>query len=92
MVPTVFHQAQALTTLGGRPLAVLTASESPRAPRLGRRPGPARGPVRQPRPPRPSHVHPRRPDRRTQRPAAESARAITDVVTAVRTGTPLATP
>ncbi|GAA3801195.1 alpha/beta fold hydrolase [Nocardioides panacisoli] len=28
MLPEVFEQAQALTTLGGRPLAVLTASES----------------------------------------------------------------
>ena len=28
MVPTVFQQAQALTTLGDRPLAVVTASEN----------------------------------------------------------------
>ena len=59
VVLDVFAQAQALTTLDDRPLAVLTASDNLNDRRLGRRPGPARRPVHQPRPPH-RRVHPRR--------------------------------
>ena len=90
VVLDVFSQAQALTTLGDRPLAVLTTSESredttgwagaqDRLTRLST-----------------NHLH-RTVDSthaglvEDERPAAESVRAITDVVAAVRTRTPLAT-
>ena len=52
MIPTVFRQAQALTSLHGRPLAVLTTSDSLGTRRLESRPGQARRPVRQPPAPR----------------------------------------
>ena len=88
MLPDVFAQAQALTTLGGRPLAVLTATETLDRRRLGRRPGPARGALDQPPATATVDRHPRRPAR-GRRPARPSrSRAITEVVAAVRTGTP----
>ena len=90
VVPEVFAQAQSLTTLHGLPLAVLTASETSTTSgwaaaqdKLGALSA--------------NHVH-RDVDSThaglvEDEPApAESVRAITEVVSAVRTGTPLATP
>jgi pimeloyl-ACP methyl ester carboxylesterase len=90
MIPEVFEQAQALTTLGGRPLAVLTASETldtrgwaeaqDRIAALST-----------------NHVH-RAVDSthpglvEDPQPAAASVDAITEVVSAVRSGVPLGTP
>ena len=90
VIPEVFTQAQALTTLGDRPLAVLTASENSdgndgwdgaqdRLAALS-----------------PNHLH-RTVDSTHMGlledvgPAAESVRAITAVISAVRTSTPLPT-
>ena len=86
IVPEVFEQAQALTTLGDRPLVVLTASENLDDARAGRPPRTSSPAVDQP-------AH-RDVDSTHQglvetTPAAESVRAITEVVFAVRTGTPL---
>jgi hypothetical protein len=89
VVLDVFSQAQALTTLDDRPVAVLTASESltttgwagaqDQLTRLST-----------------NHVHRSVDSSHTglledERPAAESVRAITEVSSAVRTRTPLAT-
>ncbi len=87
MVLDVFAQAQALTTLDDRPLAVLTASENVTNPGWT-------GAQDQLAALSTNHVH--RTIESTHAglledvdPAAASVHAITDVITAVRTGTPL---
>ena len=88
VIPEVFAQAQALTTLGDRPLAVLTASATATGTEgWVERPGPARRAVHQLRAPHRA-LHPRGPARGRQ-PAAASVRAITEVISSVRTSTPL---
>jgi pimeloyl-ACP methyl ester carboxylesterase len=88
MVPTLFEQAQALTTLSGRPLAVLTTSDSLRG---------AGWAEAQDRLAALSDNHLQREVDSSHAglvddagPAAESSRAIDQVVAAVRTGAPLA--
>jgi pimeloyl-ACP methyl ester carboxylesterase len=87
MIPTVFHQAQALTSLHGRPLAVLTTSDSL---------GTDGWQTAQDRLAELSvnHVHLDVESTHAgvitdEHPAAESAHAIDEVVAAVRTGAPL---
>jgi pimeloyl-ACP methyl ester carboxylesterase len=87
MIPTVFRQAQALTSLHGRPLAVLTTSDS-----LGTNGWKAA----QDKLAALSDNHLHRDVEATHaglitdgRPAAESAQAITEVIASVRTGSPL---
>ena len=87
VVPTAFAQAQALTTLNGRPLAVLTTTESLEGAGWG---------AAQDRLAALSANHSHRTVHSThagvvedQGPASESVRAITDVISSVRTGTPL---
>lgn len=89
VIPEVFAQAQALTTLGVRPVAVLTASESST--------GTDGWVGAQDRLAALSANSVQRTVDSTHagmvgdvRPAAESVRAITEVVSSVRTGTPLA--
>src|SRR4051794_13605092 len=90
MVPTVFDQAQALTTLSGRPLAVLATSESLGG--TGWAEAQAELTALSD-----NHLY-REVDSShaglvdDERPAAESAGAIDEVVRAVRTGSPLTTP
>ena len=87
VIPTVFEQAQALTTLGDLPLAVLTASENQ-----------SEGwPAAQDRMAVLSTNHVHRVIESThdglvadEGPAAEAVRAIAAVVVAVRNGSPLA--
>ena len=88
MIPGVFSQAQALTTLGDRPLAVLTASESSAATDgwIGAQDALAALSS--------NSVHRTVESSHTGlledvRPAAGSVRAITEAVASVRTGTPL---
>jgi pimeloyl-ACP methyl ester carboxylesterase len=88
VVPEVFSQAQALTTLGDRPLAVLTASESSAATEgwVGAQDALAALST--------DSLHRTVDSSHTGlledvRPAAASVRAITGVVASVRTGTPL---
>ena len=86
--PHVFHQAQALTTLGGRPLAVLTTTES----LVGAGWAAAQDQL--------AKLSSNRVHRVVDAthagivadalPAAQSVRAVRQVVDAVRTGTPLA--
>jgi pimeloyl-ACP methyl ester carboxylesterase len=86
-LPDTFEQAQALTTLGDRPVAVLTASENVSDPGwVGAQDDLAAL----------STNHVQRTVQSTHMglledagPAAESVRAITDVIGAVRTGAPL---
>ena len=89
--PRVFEQAQALTTLGDRPLVVLTASEN-----LEHQGWAAAQDSSRRSPPTSLHrdvdVDPRRPASTTRTAPAESVRAITAVVPAVSTGSALATP
>ena len=67
MYRTVFEQAKALTSLDGKPLVVVTATESMREARgVGRPAGPPRRTVDQQRPPR-RRRHPRRAGRRRAR-------------------------
>ena len=88
VIPEVFAQAQALTTLGDRPLAVLTASETSTGSdgwvgaqdQLA-----ALSPNSVQRTVDSTHAG----LLEDVRPAAESVRAITEVVSSVRTGTPL---
>lgn len=87
IAPTVFRQAQALTSLHGRPLAVLTTSESL---------GTTGWRAAQVKLAGLSTAHTQRDVTSShaglvtdERPAADSARAIGEVVTAVRTGAPL---
>ena len=87
MIPTVFRQAQALTTLHGRPLAVLTTSDS-----LGTDGWRAA----QDKLAALSDNHLHRDVESThaglitdERPAAESAHAIAEVIASVRTGSSL---
>ena len=88
VIPEVFAQAQALTTLGDRPLAVLTASATSTGTDgwVGAQDQLAALST--------NSVH-RTVDSthagllEDVRPAAESVRAITEVVSSVRTGTPL---
>jgi pimeloyl-ACP methyl ester carboxylesterase len=87
MIPTVFDQARALTTLHDLPLAVLTASEN----------GSEGWPAAQDRMALLSTNHVHRVIESThdglvadEGPAAESVRAIAAVVVAVRSGSPLA--
>jgi pimeloyl-ACP methyl ester carboxylesterase len=88
VVPEVFAQAQALTTLGDRPLAVLTASENVGTDGwVGAQDQLAALSL--------NSVHRTVDSSHTGLledvlPAAESVRAITEVVSSVRTGTPLA--
>ena len=90
VIPEVFAQAQALTTLQDRPLAVLTASETSTGTDgwVGAQDQLAALST--------NHVH-RTVDSshpgllEDVRPAAESVRAITEVVSSVRTHTPLGT-
>ena len=92
MVPEVFEQAQALTTLRRPPARRADRLGEPRRRRAG---PPPRTSSRRSRPTSRA-PHRRRPPTpgcsRTSDGAAESVRAITDVVAAVRTGTALATP
>jgi pimeloyl-ACP methyl ester carboxylesterase len=88
VLPEVFAQAQALTTLGDRPLAVLTASATSTATDgwVGAQDQLAEL--------SPNSVHRTIDSTHTGlledvSPAAQSVRAITDVVSSVRTGTPL---
>ena len=88
VIPEVFSQAQALTTLGDRPLAVLTASESGAATEgwVGAQDALAALST--------NSLHRTVDSSHTGlledvRPAAGSVRAITEVVSSVRTGTPL---
>ena len=89
VIPDVFAQSQALTTLHDRPLAVLTASENVATDGwVGAQNQLARLST--------NRIH--RTVRSTHpglledaRPAAESVRAITEVVSSVRTGGPLST-
>jgi pimeloyl-ACP methyl ester carboxylesterase len=87
MIPTVFRQAQALTSLHSRPLAVLTTSDS-----LGKDGWKAA----QNKLAALSDNHLHRNVESThaglitdQRPAAQSAHAIADVIASARTGSPL---
>ena len=87
MIPTVFRQAQALTSLHGRPLAVLTTSDS-----LGTDGWKAA----QDKLAALSDNHLHRDVESThaglitdERPAAQSAHAIAEVIASVRTGSPL---
>ena len=87
VIPEVFAQAQALTTLGNRPLAVLTASDNVGTDGWVGAQGQLAGLS-------PNSVHRTVDSTHTGlledvRPAAESVRAITEVVSSVRTGTPL---
>jgi pimeloyl-ACP methyl ester carboxylesterase len=87
VIPEVFAQAQALTTLGNRPIAVLTASENVGTDGWV-------GAQHQLAGLSPNSVHRTVDSTHTGlledvRPAAESVRAITEVVSSVRTGTPL---
>ena len=87
VIPEVFSQAQALTTLGNRPIAVLTASENVGTDGWVGAQGQLAGLS-------PNSVHRTVDSTHTGlledvRPAAESVRAITEVVSSVRTGTPL---
>ena len=88
VIPEVFSQAQALTTLGDRPLAVLTASETSAATEgwVGAQDALAALST--------NSLHRTVDSSHTGlledvRPAAASVRAITEVVSSVRTGTPL---
>ena len=87
VAPQVFAQAQALTTLGGRPLAVLTTTES----LTGAGWGSAQDQLAALSS---NHVH-RTVDSthagliEDKAPAAESASVIAEVIAAVRTGTPM---
>jgi len=88
VLPEVFAQAQALTTLGDRPLAVLTASATSTATDgwVGAQDQLAEL--------SPNSVHRTIDSTHTGlledvSPAAQSVRAITDVVSSIRTGTPL---
>jgi hypothetical protein len=90
MIPAVFEQAQALTTLSGRPLVVLSTSDSLHT---------AGWAKAQDRLAALSDNHLQRDVDSSHagivddaRPAAESAHAIDQVVVAVRTGAPLTTP
>jgi pimeloyl-ACP methyl ester carboxylesterase len=90
MIPTLFEQARALTTLSGRPLAVLTTSDSLHG---------AGWAEAQDELAALSDNHLQREVDSSHagliddpHPAAESARAIDQVVVAVRTGSPLTTP
>ncbi len=90
VIPEVFTQAQALTTLGERPLAVLTASANS----LGNE-GWA-GAQHQLAALSANHIHRTVDSTHTglledTGPAAESIRAITEVIDSARTGTPLGT-
>jgi pimeloyl-ACP methyl ester carboxylesterase len=90
VIPEVFTQAQALTTLGDRPLAVLTASANS----LGNE-GWA-GAQDQLAALSPNHIHRTVDSSHTglledSGPAAESVRAITEVIASARTGAPLGT-
>jgi len=87
MVPTVFHQAQALTSLHGTPLAVLTTSDSL---------GTSGWAAAQDKLTALSDNHLHRDVDSTHaglitdaRPAGESVHAIDEVITAVRTGSPV---
>jgi hypothetical protein len=87
MVPTVFRQAQALTSLHGRPLVVLTTSESL---------GTGGWEAAQDKLAALSNDSLHRDVQSThaglitdEQPAAESAHAIEQVIAAVRTGAPL---
>ena len=87
MVPTVFHQSQALTSLHGKPLAVLTTSASL---------GTGGWAASQDKLAALSDDHVQRDVDSTHaglitdaRPAAKSAHAIDEVITAVRTGSPV---
>jgi hypothetical protein len=87
MVPVVFGQAQALTSLHGRPLVVLTTSESL---------GTGGWAAAQDKLAALSDNHLHRNVKSShaglitdQQPAAESAHAIAEVIAAVRTGAPL---
>jgi pimeloyl-ACP methyl ester carboxylesterase len=89
VIPQVFAQAQKLTTLGHRPLAVLTASENVGTDGWV-------GAQDQLAALSPNSVHRTVHSTHTglledARPAAESVRAITEVLSSVRSGTPLAT-
>ncbi len=89
VIPEVFTQAQALITLGGRPLAVLTASENSTGSE-GWDGAQDQLAARSP------HHHHRTVDSTHSGlledvgPAAESVRAITEVISSVRTATPIA--
>jgi pimeloyl-ACP methyl ester carboxylesterase len=90
MIPEAFEQAQSLTTLGGRPLAVLTASETLATSGWAAAQDKLAALSA-------NHVH--RDVESThaglvedEHGSAESAQAITEVVSAVRTDTPMATP
>jgi hypothetical protein len=91
VLPELFTQAQALTTLGDRPLAVLTASAT-----ITRTDG-WDGAQDQLARLSTNSIH-RTVDSTHEGllqdtgPAAESVRAITEVVESVRTGSPLGTP
>ncbi|HJQ88413.1 MAG TPA: alpha/beta fold hydrolase [Propionibacteriaceae bacterium] len=90
VIPEVFTQAQALTTLDDRPLAVLTASANS----LGNE-GWA-GAQDQLAALSPNHIHRTVDSSHTglledSGPAAESVRAITEVIASARTGAPLGT-
>ena len=87
MIPTVFRQAQALTSLHGRPLAVLTTSDS-----LGT--DGWKGAQDKLAALSDNHLHRDIESSHAglvtdKQPAAESAHAIAEVITAVRTGSPL---
>jgi pimeloyl-ACP methyl ester carboxylesterase len=87
VIPEVFAQAQALTTLGNRPLAVLTASDNVGTDGWVGAQDELAGLS-------PNSVHRTVDSTHTGlledvRPAAESVRAITEVVSSVRTGTAL---
>jgi hypothetical protein len=87
VIPQVFSQAQALTTLADRPLAVLTASDNrAEVGWVGAQDHlAALSTNRVHRTVESSHAG----LLEDAGPAAESVRAITDVVTAVRTGAPV---
>ena len=90
MIPQVFEQAQALTTLGARPLVVLTASETLDTPGWAAAQDElaALSSNRAHRDVASTHAG----LVEDERGSAESARAIAEVLSAVRFGTPLVAP